>query len=405
MMLALLLASLLFLTGRGDVLGSRDGKSKNRQKQLERIKADVGRFEDKIKQENKREQTTLDILDSYERQEVALRKSISHLYDEQANLKNQINQTRHLVRESAELLVALRKQYSNYVSTAYQNGGAYDMELVISSGSLNQAYVRAVYLKNFSDQRKKDLLRIDNKRAELETQSALLEHQMAREKDLISSKHYEEAKFDLKVRNRKTILTRIRRDKKTLKKELNRSVQAAKDLQVLIAKLSENDLPEIKTDGKDLLLDHSSVLSPSVSREFESNRGRLKWPVFEGRISSRFGLQQNPSLHTLTQNPGIDIAVPPSTSVSSIADAQVSRIFWLPSYGNLIILSHRDGFRSVYAHLAEISVNEGDSVRAGQILGRSGESISGSVLHLELYKNREKLDPEEWLSPRFQTVR
>jgi murein DD-endopeptidase MepM/ murein hydrolase activator NlpD len=45
-------------------------------------------------------------------------------------------------------------------------------------------------------------------------------------------------------------------------------------------------------------------------------------------------------------------------------------------------------------------VDEGDRVREGDALGKSGESLTGSVLHFEIYKEREKLDPEQWLRPR-----
>ena len=83
-----------------------------------------------------------------------------------------------------------------------------------------------------------------------------------------------------------------------------------------------------------------------------------------------------------------------------VADGEVAKIFWLPSFGNLVILNHNNGYRTVYAHLSEIAVEEGDAVREGSVLGKSGESISGSVLHFEIYKDRDKLDPEQWLSSR-----
>ena len=64
-------------------------------------------------------------------------------------------------------------------------------------------------------------------------------------------------------------------------------------------------------------------------------RGSLPWPVSRGKIVSRFGVQQNPALHTVTQNNGIDIDVPSGTYVDAVADGEVSTIWWLPSFGNL----------------------------------------------------------------------
>ena len=129
-------------------------------------------------------------------------------------------------------------------------------------------------------------------------------------------------------------------------------------------------------------------------------RGSLPWPVSRGKIVSRFGVQQNPALHTVTQNNGIDIDVPSGTYVDAVADGEVSTIWWLPSFGNLVIMNHQNGYRTVYAHLSEIAVNEGDRIRQGEQIGKSGEALAGPLLHFEIWKDREKQDPLQWLAPR-----
>jgi murein DD-endopeptidase MepM/ murein hydrolase activator NlpD len=120
---------------------------------------------------------------------------------------------------------------------------------------------------------------------------------------------------------------------------------------------------------------------------------------------ARFGTQQNPVLRTVTKNTGIDIALPAGTPVASVADGEVSTIWWLPSFGNLVIVSHSDGFRTVYAHMSEIFVNEGDAVSEGRTIGKSGEALSGPMLHFEIWKDRDNQDPEAWLRPRGVSAR
>ena len=93
---------------------------------------------------------------------------------------------------------------------------------------------------------------------------------------------------------------------------------------------------------------------------------------------AKFGEQENPILKTVTLNYGIDIAVPENSQVRSVADGEVSRIFWLPSYGNLIIINNYNGVRTVYSHLADIFVKEGDKVKSGEPIGTVGESLGGS---------------------------
>jgi murein DD-endopeptidase MepM/ murein hydrolase activator NlpD len=73
-------------------------------------------------------------------------------------------------------------------------------------------------------------------------------------------------------------------------------------------------------------------------------------------------------------------------------------ITFLPSYGNLVILDHQNGYRTVYAHLAEIDVQEGQIVAEGESIGRSGDAMEGPRLHFEVWKDREKQNPESWLT-------
>ena len=124
----------------------------------------------------------------------------------------------------------------------------------------------------------------------------------------------------------------------------------------------------------------------------------MPWPVVKGTIVTRFGISTHPILKIQTENNGIDISVPSGSDVKAVSDAEVSIIYWLPSYGNLIILNHRNGLRTVYANLSDIFVTKGQDVKKGSLIARSGETISGSILHFEVWREKEKLNPENWLT-------
>ncbi|OPZ81768.1 MAG: Murein hydrolase activator EnvC precursor [bacterium ADurb.Bin431] len=83
----------------------------------------------------------------------------------------------------------------------------------------------------------------------------------------------------------------------------------------------------------------------------------------------------------------------------SVGDGQVQTITWQRGSGNIVIVSHGEGFYTVYTHLEEIRVSQDDPVRQGQVIGTVGESgsINGPVLHFQIWKNTRNLDPEEWL--------
>ncbi|WP_217166959.1 transglycosylase family protein [Streptomyces sp. AC512_CC834] len=83
---------------------------------------------------------------------------------------------------------------------------------------------------------------------------------------------------------------------------------------------------------------------------------------------------------------GVDFPVPTGTSVKSVAAGRVVSAGWGGSYGYQVVVRHGDGRYSQYAHLSAISVKDGQSVGAGQRLGRSGATgnVTGPHLHFEV---------------------
>jgi len=69
-------------------------------------------------------------------------------------------------------------------------------------------------------------------------------------------------------------------------------------------------------------------------------------------------------------------------------------IHWLPSYGNLVILRHAGGFHTVYAHLSDIVVSEGQQVSDGMVIAKSGDSVAGSILLLKSGKRKKNKTPK-----------
>ncbi len=374
---------------------------KKKQGQLQKIKKEIDLYEKKIKDREKKEHATLDLLDNYDRQAVLLRRLIAKMHEEERSLQQDIDSTRRSIEALTHQLAFLNQHYAHYATSVYKHGQSYDLELLLASKSLNQLLLRGEYLRRFSEQRKNDLAHIGAQRDEYEEQNDLLQRELAEQRDLIAEKGKEEATLAAKVKKRKSLLTEIRRDKRNFQKEIGRKLEAAKQMGQLIARLIEEDRARRAREEARAKESKSApgreASPPGVA---DAKRGHLRWPVSQGKIVGRFGNHENPTLHTVTQNPGIDIAVAAGTSVEAVTEGEVSLISWLPSYGNLVILNHKNGIRTVYAHLSEISVNEGEKVNEGGRLGRSGEALSGPLLHFEIWKDRDKQDPEQWLRAR-----
>jgi murein DD-endopeptidase MepM/ murein hydrolase activator NlpD len=68
-------------------------------------------------------------------------------------------------------------------------------------------------------------------------------------------------------------------------------------------------------------------------------------------------------------------------------------------YGRMVVIDHGNGFETLYAHLARISVRAGERVRRGELVGRVGKSgnATGYHLHYEIRKNGRPIDPKPFM--------
>ena len=371
--------------------GGKDLKSQ--QSQLEKIRKEITDYEKKIREREKKENKTLDQLDDYGKQETLLKKLVKKLHAEEARLEASIAATTGSVEDLEVKIKRLKEEYAGYVRNAYVRGADGDLEILVASKSVNQFFTRAEYLRRFSAQRVRDLEEIRGKRKDLRDQQDLLSRQLGERHRLIADKSAEQDRLKKATTKKKNLLVSIRQDKKNFQKEIDRRKRDFRDLEAKIAALIDAEKKKAPKKG-------TKAPAPAGGGAFEASRGGLGWPVANGRLISSYGTHENPTLKTVSENKGVDIAVPLGSEVSTVAAGEVSTIWWLPSFGNLVIVAHEGGYRTVYAHLADIDVEEGQKVSAGQSLGRSGEGLSGPMVHFEVWKGRETLDPEKWLRSR-----
>ena len=370
---------------------------RKRQAELQALREQIRAYESKIRVQQQNERSTLELLDSYDRKATALRKLIGKLRSGESELERAAEKTREDLRRLEEQLSFLKTHYARYVSSIYKSGPVYDLELLLSSRSINQLYIRAEYLKRFSAQRREDAGKIEAKQREIEETQAELQQQLGEQRRLLAEKGAEEDRLETLTADRRFVLQGIRKDKGSFQREIDRRVKAAKELENLVATLIEADRIRKAQQEEEVRAGRLPQPPPTIGT-FASKMGKLRWPVSEGAVVARFGNQIHPTLKTVTQNTGIDIAVTSGSAVTAVAEAEVSTIWWLPGYGNLVILNHYDGYRTVYAHLSDINVTEGQKVDEGDLLGTSGETVDGPRMHFEVWKEREKQNPALWLS-------
>jgi murein DD-endopeptidase MepM/ murein hydrolase activator NlpD len=125
------------------------------------------------------------------------------------------------------------------------------------------------------------------------------------------------------------------------------------------------------------------------------------YPLQAKYITSHFGMRKDPISGAVNLHTGIDPRANIGTTVMASLDGIVSVVSenWL--YGKHIIISHDNGYKTLYAHLNSFSVKQGDRVARGRKIGESGNTgySTGPHLHFGMYdKNNKLVNPLELLN-------
>ncbi len=123
-------------------------------------------------------------------------------------------------------------------------------------------------------------------------------------------------------------------------------------------------------------------------------------PPVDGELTSSFGYREHPVDGGIKFHYGTDYAVWSGVEVSSMAEGTVSFVGDDPEgYGNYVVVSHADGWETLYAHCSEVWVESGEAVAMGESIGLSGATgnVTGPHLHMELRCNGLYYNPEFYL--------
>jgi murein hydrolase activator len=229
--------------------------------------------------------------------------------------------------------------------------------------------------------------RLDDRRRREETRQRELA-------DLKSDAKREQTEADRDAAQRRVLLAKVRDERAYHERLVGELTEAARRLEAFIGDLQARQRRLARVPPP-----KGGVAPPGLG--FGTLRGRLPWPT-EGRIIAAFGAQVHPRFGTRTFRNGVDIEANEGRDVSAVFTGHVIYTGWFKGYGNLIILDHDNEYYTLYAHMAEVGVKEGDDVRQGQRIGTVGDtgSLEGPRLYFEVRYQGKPQDPEQWLRQR-----
>ena len=360
------------------------------EKQINKLQNEIKTSQNLLKKTSKNKETTVkeveilqaqikkrdDLIKTYEKQIAILNKETKGYKNDVAKLQSDLEKNR---QEYADLLVIHYRNRNNLNNLLF----------IFSSEDFNQAVRRMRYIQQFNDLLKHKMEEIDVTKADIKKRIDKNEEDKKHIESLNNTqkKERDELNKDKKTLNDK--IAKLKKDEKKIKNEITQKEKETKDLQAKIKKIIEEELSKRKADA---------TIDMNLAANFESNKGKLPWPVASGVVTKKYGKSSHPTQSkVVVVNNGIDITTEQGANALCVFDGQVSTIFNTGST-NVVMVRHGTYF-TLYANLDKVFVKSGDKVKTGEKLGliHTGASDNVTTLHFEVWNDKNNTNPELWL--------
>ncbi len=395
------------------------------QKKSDRLKSDKKKVENEIAKTQK--------------MLASIRKNKKSSLQEVQVLRNQINNREYLITELNKEIYTLeleldlnvklshdldkkldymKSDYSRVVYLAYKNRNALDkLTFMLAADDFAQMYRRVKYFTLFSENVKQqtELIEATKKEVDIKNEEIIL----AKNDKLavLEGKELEVRRLEVDRRAKTRATESLKKKEKELERELKKKQAKQRELDSAIKRAISEEIkaenarkaaaakkaaakgakaPATTTTASGFVLTpEEKVLNTS----FESNKGRLPWPVERGVKISNFGKYPHPDVPSVQiENRGIDILVDAGTPVRAVFQGVVTGV--IEMMGIKVVMVRHGEYLTVYQNLSTVSVKKNDKVSTKQSIGIVAKStVSGShELHFEIWKGESYLNPSLWIT-------
>ena len=389
------------------------------QQQMKKLQAEIKTIEAAIKNTDAKKEKNMGEILSLQAKIRSREKLIKNFSNQIDDLEETINQTEGDIENKSAEVEKMKLDYANmlrktYQSISLQNQAAF----ILSSNSFYDAIVRYNYLLKVSEYRREQAKAIQKAIGELQVKKddlqeskqqkvGLLQKQTAQKTDLEKEKQEKDAAVAALQEKEKKLTSKAVEKNKAIQ-QLNRKIQAiieeeirlAKKKAEELAKKNKNNTTSVSVNKK---TNETMPLTPeeqALSNDFSSNKGKLPWPVSRGHIVAQFGKHPHPVIKgVMVENNGVDIKTVPGSDARAVFSGTVVSVFFLPTTQNCVIVKHGEFF-TVYANIENVTVKPNQTISVKQSLGplHTDKNEDLTKVHLEIWKGKDKMDPELWLA-------
>lgn len=343
-----------------------------------------------------------------------------------------------------------KRRYEASLKYLYKNHSIQEkLMFIFSAETLSQTYNRLRYVREYATYQRLQGNEIIRKQEQISLKQAELDSVRIEKIRLLADRAQEKRKLEVQEQQAQKVINDLRSKQKGLQDEINKKRREANQLNNQIDKLIAIEIEnarkraeeearreaeakkkaeeaakrkeaETKTanattakpatpvapSAKPVTTDKAEVYTMTkadreLSSDFAANRGKLPMPITSSYIIvSHYGQYNVVGLRNVTlDNKGIDIQGKPGAQARAIFDGKVAAVFQLNGLFNVLV--RHGSYISVYCNLSKSDVKQGDDVTTRQVLGTVYSDASDNnrtVLHFQLRKEKDKLNPEVWLN-------
>lgn len=400
----------------------------NTRAEINVLDARIKTYQDRINQTNNRYDEMYKQYENVNRLISLQDNKIGTLEREQQQISEEINITESEIDLREKELRQLKENLREILLYTYKNGRTSNLELILTSNSINQMLVRSYYLQKLEEQKEKQAEQIRERQLELAEVKDDLEQSHVKndmvlaeirdEKSELSNQQAVQRQNVEKIKaessNLLTELRRIRQDRENLESNFSNLIDAEEELRRIENERLERlaaarNIADASRRAEEIAKYSTPTITSFVSNEtlaayeqnFAVSKGKLPWPVSSTTVSKKFGITRNPLYGTRTEHPGINIVADRASEVTVVSDGYVFAVQPTQGFGNTVYVKHGSYF-TVYGNLSEIYVQDGAVLKKGQPVGLSGVETSamGETVFFMVRKNTTNLNPEDWLRAR-----
>ncbi len=272
-------------------------------------------------------------------------------------------------------------QLSDLLRTAYVMGRADRLRLLLNQEDPTQASRVMSYFAYFNRERLKRILAVQELGQRLDALARGAESEARRLGELAKSQEATRLRLVSAKSARAAILKRLEASIAGRAETLDVLSRDAESLKLLIEHLRQRAQIRAELD---------------IHRDaFSTRKGRLAWPILEGRILAGFGTSKEDSQLNWD---GVLLAAYEGEEVRAVSDGRVVYADWLRGFGLLLVLDHGNGFMTLYGHNQALLREMGEWVATGESIALSGNSGGREkpVLYFAIRENGRPQDPAKW---------